>query len=291
MLRVLFLSSLFAAANGQDGEPCSVCGDGKEVTAPDAIFAFPGQPLVPCNNLQSAGAAGQIELASCAFLPGLIGICECADIVVPTPAPVEPSIPAGGCPAVPDGGCNICAEGQCVSNPDAIFMFPGQPDVPCAALQEAGFGGSIPLDQCGFLASLIGVCECKEGTAAPPPPPTGSPVEPTPAPVVAPTPAPIGEIMAPVTAAPIMPVEPTPSPLFILTASPVEATMVPVTVTISEGGMGGMGMGSGGMGSKEKKSMGDSADTSTGEYTSTMGMSMRSRKLSNGGVAPGIRGN
>jgi hypothetical protein len=27
-------------------------------------------------------------------------------------------------------------------------------------LQDAGYGGAIPLDQCGFLPTLITNCEC-----------------------------------------------------------------------------------------------------------------------------------
>lgn len=64
-------------------------------------------------------------------------------------------------------GCSICGNDLEVGNPDAIFVFPGQPAVPCGLLQTAGETGLIPLDQCPFLPSLIGDCEC--GPIAPPP--------------------------------------------------------------------------------------------------------------------------
>jgi len=70
LLSVLFLPS----AQSQ----CSVCGDGKQVTAPDAIFAFPGEPAVDCATLELAGELGAITDVECSFLPDLITICECA---------------------------------------------------------------------------------------------------------------------------------------------------------------------------------------------------------------------
>jgi len=57
---------------------CSVCGDGKCVGNPDAIFEFPGQPAVACKLLETAGLGGAINLGQCVFLPDLINdICEC----------------------------------------------------------------------------------------------------------------------------------------------------------------------------------------------------------------------
>mmetsp|Transcript_20440 Transcript_20440/g.30340 ORF Transcript_20440/g.30340 Transcript_20440/m.30340 type:complete len:182 (-) Transcript_20440:4257-4802(-) len=110
----------------QDGG-CSICGDGKCIGAPDAIFSFPGHPPVPCGTLETVGLTGSIPLSQCAFLPGLIvGLCECnpngigapiasppvanaapvdlteAPIVPPTDAPVAPShMPATLAPSSP----------------------------------------------------------------------------------------------------------------------------------------------------------------------------------------------
>ena len=105
---------------------------------------------------------------------------------------------AQGCPEPVEGeGCSVCGEGMCVTNPDAIFSFPGQPSAPCGTLQMAGLNGGIPLSQCPFLPSLIGVCECGDSL------PTDAPVAPTPAPV-APTAAPVVPPTAP-GACPVVP--------------------------------------------------------------------------------------
>jgi hypothetical protein len=79
--------------------------------------------------------------------------------------------------AVRGQGCSVCGDGLAVTNPDAIFAFPGQPEVPCGLLEQAGQTGAVPLDQCGFLAPLITVCECAPAfpdvpTAPAPPTPT-----------------------------------------------------------------------------------------------------------------------
>lgn len=83
----LILASLLASTRGQE-EGCSVCGDGQRIGTPEAVFAFPGQPSVPCGSLQDAGAAGLISLSQCPFFPSLIGVCECEPI-----APVSPPTP------------------------------------------------------------------------------------------------------------------------------------------------------------------------------------------------------
>lgn len=68
MFRAIILTTLIAASNAQ----CSVCGDGKEITKPDAVFAFPGQQAVPCGTLQTAGSEGLVPLDQCPFLPGIV---------------------------------------------------------------------------------------------------------------------------------------------------------------------------------------------------------------------------
>jgi len=82
---------------------CSICGDGKKVTKPDATFEFPGQPTVTCGVLESAGEVGQIPLSQCPFLPPLIPMCECqpigatvapSAIIAPTDAPAVPNTDA-----------------------------------------------------------------------------------------------------------------------------------------------------------------------------------------------------
>jgi len=235
---------------------CSVCGEGKEVGAADAIFVFPGQPSVACSVLEEAGKGGAIPLSQCAFLPPIITACECTPIgapvapstpVDPTNAPIvltdapvvpptdEPITPAPiiSPPAPVVDGCSVCGDGKKVTAPDAVFVFPGQPSVPCGVLQTAGESGSIPLDQCGFLAGLIPMCEC--GPAGVTPVTEAPVVSPTNAPVVPPTNAPVVATDAPVSPAPVVPptnapvtTRPTDAPI-ALTNAPI-ATDAPVIV-------------------------------------------------------------
>jgi hypothetical protein len=151
---------------------CSVCGVGRCIGKPDAIFAFPGQPAVSCGDLQTAGEAGLVPLNQCPSLPLFLSDCECgtsgpeptAPPVDPTPPPVDPTpapnVQSAACPNVPPTGCSVCGTASCVGKPDAVFSFPSQPAVPCGKLQSAGLNGLIPLDVCPFLPGLIADCEC-----------------------------------------------------------------------------------------------------------------------------------
>ena len=215
LIRAAILAALAAAVYGQAVAPeggCLVCGDGQVITNPDGIFSFDGFPDTGCDVLQIAGLIGQIPLTQCPFLPGLVAAdCECApgDLpVAPTPAPVS------ACPAVPEGGCSVCGADLCISNPDAIFSFPGQPATPCETLELAGLTGLITPDECPFLPTLVTACEC--GTTGVPP--TAAPIAaPTEAPVTpAPTPAPTE---VPTTPAPTE-VAPTPAPVSACPAVP-----------------------------------------------------------------------
>lgn len=59
---------------------CSICGDNKCTTKPDAPFSFPGEPAVLCGSLQAAGYAGFVPLSQCPFLPALVNdICGCQE--------------------------------------------------------------------------------------------------------------------------------------------------------------------------------------------------------------------
>mmetsp|Transcript_2142 Transcript_2142/g.3078 ORF Transcript_2142/g.3078 Transcript_2142/m.3078 type:complete len:83 (+) Transcript_2142:920-1168(+) len=69
---------LFVVTSVGAQEACSVCGDGKVVTAPNAMFEFPNQPSVPCKILEHAGMNGYIPLDQCVFLPPLLTMCGCA---------------------------------------------------------------------------------------------------------------------------------------------------------------------------------------------------------------------
>ena len=66
---------------GALGNPaCEVCGPGKEVKNPNAIFNWPGQEPVSCEKLQLAGQIGGLPADSCPLLPRLIGVCGCGPI-------------------------------------------------------------------------------------------------------------------------------------------------------------------------------------------------------------------
>jgi len=119
---------------------CSVCGDGKSVTEPDAFFVFPGQPDVACGKLEEAGRDGTIPLNQCGFLPALIeDTCGCKEV----------------------NGCSVCGDGKKVGKPEELFAFPDQPVVACGALESAGKTGVVPLNECGFLWGLIkDICGC-----------------------------------------------------------------------------------------------------------------------------------
>jgi hypothetical protein len=265
IFRSLVAAGLVAVATGQAVPPpggCLICGDtsGQVVTNPDAVFMFPQQPTVPCGDLQNAGLNGQIPLEQCQFLPPLIANCECAPgelpvpetpapvpvpspapvpnptpapVPAPTPAPVPAATPAsaGGpapCPDVPAGGCSVCGVGNCVTIPENIFVFPGQPTVQCSVLQDAGYAGAVPLDQCPLIPGLINdLCGCASSLPAA----TPAPVMATPAPVLTPAPVPA------TTPAPQMAT--TPAPVPSVPTPPPQApfiTFSPVGKPVSDGG-------------------------------------------------------
>ena len=210
---------------------CSICGAGSCVTMPDAIFASPFQPAIPCGLLQDAGFVGAIPLDECGAFPFLpeSGVCECRAYPprppFPTPAPTTRALiaptPPGTCLEIPpEGVCSICGAGSCVTMPDAIFVFPGQPSLSCSVLQDEGFNGQIPLNECRLiLPSLIGeFCECR---------PFGETLAPSPAPTSAPRPP--GAPSVPTTAgAPIDPMVP-----MVPTFEPSSPTPAPKTVAPS----------------------------------------------------------
>jgi len=192
---------------------------------PDRIFSFPAQPEVPCGVLQSAGISGSIPLDECGILAGAnLANDQCGCAVCNPPPPPD-------CPVIPANGCSICGEGKAIVDPDRIFSFPAQPEVPCGVLQSAGISGSIPLDECGILASAnitndkCGCVACNGPRISPQTSsPTLAPV--TPIPTNNPTPDPTAVPTFPPTSAPIAP---TPYPVLIFTPAPVLTfTLAPV---------------------------------------------------------------
>jgi len=132
---------------------CSVCGEGKRVGNENAVYVFPGQPGISCIDLQEAGEDGGIPIDQCLFLPNFIEeVCECESMII------------GSSNGVASGfkeKCSVCGEGKKVGKDDGIFVFPDQPAISCMDLQKSGEDGRIPLGQCAFLPTLVGVCECE----------------------------------------------------------------------------------------------------------------------------------
>merc|ERR1712232_523485 len=76
---------------------CSICGEGKCITNPDAIFEYPDQPRVSCGSLQEVGYNGVIEMQYCKHFWRLpqIEVCGCAaPTLVPSASPTESLAPS-----------------------------------------------------------------------------------------------------------------------------------------------------------------------------------------------------
>ena len=98
MLFKFLVVAFVVASNNVDGQPCSICGEGKTVTKPEEVFTFGPEP-VPCGVLQTQGQQGDIPADSCTQLSQFIGPgtgqCGCAPGTLPpisteAPIPVEP---------------------------------------------------------------------------------------------------------------------------------------------------------------------------------------------------------
>ena len=95
VLAIVYAVQQVPAAGGTEEEEgsCNVCGHGNQVTNADAIFTFPGQPIVPCSGLEEAGYQGMIPLTVCPFISGMIPQCDCQPIPAPIPAPTPTNWP------------------------------------------------------------------------------------------------------------------------------------------------------------------------------------------------------
>lgn len=94
--RYLALASFIAATAGHAAVPldgCLVCGDRNVITVPDAVFITPDQPAATRDQLQTAGLDGQIQIAQCLLLSGMISdLCGCMPGDLPggpAPTPVD----------------------------------------------------------------------------------------------------------------------------------------------------------------------------------------------------------
>lgn len=176
---------------------CSICGDGLCVGNRDAVFQFPDQEDILCGELEEEGIKGNIPAIQCQVLPAFATEqCNCG---ITRPAPLPPVSPTPApAPVAPviitiaptsSDGCSICGNGYEIVNRDSMFVWqtPGQEqEYRCSLLQDAGYNGLIPLDQCERLPSFVedSPCGCQ-------PLVTSAPVMITQAPIIPPTLAPV----------------------------------------------------------------------------------------------------
>ncbi|KAI2498363.1 hypothetical protein MHU86_16116 [Fragilaria crotonensis] len=99
MLRSIVLASLFSSAAAH--VVCNVCGEGLMVSAPEAIFDYPGQPALTCAGVETAGLTGLIPEEQCPHIANLITVCECAPVITERMAQeaVTPSITPSDAPS------------------------------------------------------------------------------------------------------------------------------------------------------------------------------------------------
>jgi len=87
-----------------DNPPCSVCGPGKVVGAPDIIFTVPGAdtPAATCAQLEQAGQMGIIDPLTCGVLAlATQEVCGCVEAVPENPIELEP-VPENPIEPVPE---------------------------------------------------------------------------------------------------------------------------------------------------------------------------------------------
>lgn len=95
LFRAVILVALAVSAYGAcppvpDGA-CNVCGEGKCVSKPEAIFVFGTGKSMSCGALEEAGFGKYLNPLYCATFPALLEVCACDDVgaLDTTPAPVE----------------------------------------------------------------------------------------------------------------------------------------------------------------------------------------------------------
>jgi len=134
--------------DAQSNNGCSVCGERMTITKPNTVFAYPGQPVVTCKQLEDAGETGIIPLTECGILPRLIkDTCGCQEVRN-------------------SNSCSVCGPGKKVTKFDELFSYPGEPVVSCKHLEDAGNNGVITDTECNILPALIrNACGCRSENA------------------------------------------------------------------------------------------------------------------------------
>lgn len=139
---------------------CSICGEGKCVTDPQEVVTSPGQPPVSCVVLQIAsfldGLSEPSQRESSPELSAEHCDCETGEAVPTTTPSILPNTTP--CPRAPLNGCSVCGEGLCVTDPQGVISYPGQPPASCDTLEVAG--GLLDPSQCESLPELVAeACE------------------------------------------------------------------------------------------------------------------------------------
>mmetsp|Transcript_6515 Transcript_6515/g.10353 ORF Transcript_6515/g.10353 Transcript_6515/m.10353 type:complete len:446 (-) Transcript_6515:57-1394(-) len=68
-------------ADTAEASVCSICGEGKTVGNPNAMFVYPGLPDAPCGQLDFAGKSGLIPMDFCSLIQMMIfsdASCQCS---------------------------------------------------------------------------------------------------------------------------------------------------------------------------------------------------------------------
>lgn len=130
MFRTIVVASLFASAAAE--VVCNVCGEGLMVSAPEAIFQYPGQPALTCAAVEIAGLTGLIPDEQCPHIANLIAVCECAPMITermvqettpsltPSDAPSDADAPSGAPSGAPSEEATVTTPGKPTSDATRI---------------------------------------------------------------------------------------------------------------------------------------------------------------------------
>ncbi|KAL3912713.1 MAG: hypothetical protein SGILL_006777 [Bacillariaceae sp.] len=141
---------------GGENEPCSICGEGKSVTLPDAtIQTFEGE--IQCGVLEQGCFGGFCNATECELIiPIVTDPCGCSD------SSTEPPTNSTEPPSTPYEACNICGEGSNITNPDALLPV----DVDgftCSVAQQACSSGFCNTTECELLPAVAkDPCGCTD---------------------------------------------------------------------------------------------------------------------------------
>lgn len=150
--------------------PCSICGEGLEITKLHGIVEISSLLRTTCAEFAELGMMGHLPVDTCSDSVRLVGTpCGCANVAT-TSAPTAP-IGGGGFEPGPNPSCNICGEGNEVTLFDPKVIIPGESIVPtCGEFAEGGFAGLIPAESCPLVAGLVFVlCGCAPTVSTPTP--------------------------------------------------------------------------------------------------------------------------